>query len=312
MIIGIDLGGTHIKSAVISYGGTIIHQESQLTHAEHGPDFVLSTLADIITQIFHRFPETVAIGLGVPGVVSDDGVIRVAPNFPQWTNIPLKQYLEERFSIPVTLDNDANVAALAEAELGAGKGQPHFLFITLGTGVGGCIISNGQIFRGASGGAGEVGHIILHETDAPPIGKPDYRAGVLEEYVGRLGIITLARHYASQFPDSLLHSYPTLDVHNISEAVERGDSAAIACFRRTGELLGAAMATALNILDIQLIIAGGGISKAHPLLLQTTLQTIQRRALPTIARHAEIRIAHFSNNAGVLGAAMLAKQSITL
>ncbi|MBI3260577.1 MAG: ROK family protein [Ignavibacteriae bacterium] len=310
MIIAIDLGGTHIKSAIVTSDGKILHQRSQLTHTEKGPDFVLQSIASIISYLTKHFPETVAIGLGVPGVVTGNGVIRVAPNFPNWINIPLKEYLEQRFPLPVAIDNDANVAALAEAELGAGKNQQNFLFITLGTGVGGCIISNGRIFRGANGGAGEVGHIILHETDVPPIGKPSYRAGVLEEYVGRLGIIELAKHYASLSPDSILHTHDDLDVHHISSAVSEGDSAAVECFKRTGELLGAAMSTALNLLDLQLIIAGGGISKSHPLLLQTTLKTIKLRALPTIADDANIRLAHFSNDAGILGAAMLAKQSL--
>lgn len=310
MIIGIDVGGTHIKFAVITQEGAIPFQNSVLTQVEMGHDFVLESIASIISDLRTDFPDVIAIGLGVPGVVSDKGVVGVAPNFPDWINIHIKDYLEERFPLPVSLDNDANVAAIAEAELGAGKNQQNFLFITLGTGVGGCIISNGRIFRGATGGAGEVGHIILHETDIPPIGKPSYRAGVLEEYVGRLGIIELAKHYASEFPNSILHSYDNLDVHHISSAVAKGDTAAIKCFTRTGELLGAAMSTALNILDLRLIIAGGGISKSHPLLLQTTLQTIQRRALPTISNEVEIRLAHFSNDAGILGAAMLAKQSL--
>ncbi len=312
MIIGIDLGGTHIKSAVISSAGEILHQQSQPTHADEGPEFVLQSIANVVSELTGKFPDASAVGLGVPGVVTGDGIIKVAPNFPNWTNIHLKRYLEERFPLPVVLDNDANVAALAEAELGAGMNRSHFLFITLGTGVGGCIISGGRIFRGATGGAGEVGHIILHETDSPPPGKPSYRAGVLEEYVGRLGIIALAQDYAAKFPDSILHSHSNLDVHHISEGVSCGDPASVACFRRTGELLGTAMATALNILDIRTIIAGGGICNAHPLLLETTMETIKRRALPTIAHDIEIHIAHFSNNAGIVGAAMLAKQAFSL
>ncbi|MBS1536439.1 MAG: ROK family protein [Bacteroidetes bacterium] len=308
MIIGIDIGGTYIKSAVVSLEGKIIHQQSVLTEVEKEPEFIQQSIVNIINQLQQLFPETRAIGIGVPGVVYDDGIVRVAPNFPNWTNIHLKEYINQRFSLPIAIDNDANVAAIAEAELGAGKYNQHFLFITLGTGVGGCIISNGNIFRGAKGGAGEVGHIIIHETETAPANKPSYRAGVLEEYVGRLGIISLAKQYASEFSDSILHSYNNLDVHNISDAVSLNDRAAIDCFRRIGEMLGTAMSTALNLLDLRLIIVGGGISNAHPLLLKTTLQTIQNRALPTVAQEVQILTAHFSNDAGILGAAMLAKR----
>ncbi|MBK9248251.1 MAG: ROK family protein [Ignavibacteria bacterium] len=308
MNIGIDLGGSHIKAAVVSHEGEIIHHVSEPTYVEQGFEAILSSLKRIISSLLSEFPEITSVGIGVPGVVSDDGVVRVAPNFPDWKDIPVRAYLQQNFPLPIALDNDANVAALAEAEVGAGAQVSDFLFITLGTGVGGCIISGGTIFRGERGGAGEIGHVIIHETAIAPTGKPSYRAGALEEYVGRLGIIELAKQYAQEFPHSTLHSVEDLDVHHISAAVESGDEAAIACFRRTGQLLGAALTSAMNLLDIRIVIVGGGISQAHPLLLQSTLDTIRLRALPTIADEAEIRLAHFSHTAGVIGAAMLAKK----
>lgn len=308
MIIGIDLGGSHIKAAVVSRTGEILHHLSEPTHVEQGYQSVLEALRRIINTLRIDFPDTSAVGIGVPGVVTDKGVVRVAPNFPDWIDIPVRSYLQQYCPLPIALDNDANVAALAEAEVGAGAQVSDFLFITLGTGVGGCIISDGAIFRGERGGAGEIGHVIIHETAHAPDGKPSYRAGALEEYAGRLGIIELAKEYALQYPHSMLHSVEELDVHHISDAVEKGDEAAIACFRRTGQLLGTALTSAMNLLDIRIVIVGGGISQAHPLLLESTLDTIRLRALPTIAEEAEIRLAHFSHTAGVIGAAMLAKK----
>ncbi len=308
MILGIDLGGSHIKSAIVSHDGEILHHRSEPTYVEQGYEAILTSLKRIITSLTAEFPDITAVGIGVPGVVTDSGVVRVAPNFPDWKDIPVRAYLQQHCPLPIALDNDANVAALAEAEVGAGAQVSDFLFITLGTGVGGCIISGGSIFRGERGGAGEIGHVIIHETAHAPDGKPSYRAGALEEYAGRLGIIELAKEYALQYPHSLLHSVEDLDVHHISDAVEKGDEAAIACFRRTGQLLGTALTSAMNLLDIRIVIVGGGISQAHPLLLESTLDTIRLRALPTIAEEAEIRLAHFSHTAGVIGAAMLAKK----
>jgi glucokinase len=210
----------------------------------------------------------------------------------------------------VALDNDANVAAYAELETGAGHDISNFLYVTLGTGVGGCIILNGEIVRGTIGGAGEFGHTIIKADDNEEDFEKSYRTGVLEEYIGKNQIINLAKKIMEEFPKAELGKIKNPDVRQISEFISKGDPVAIECFKRVGHYLGVGITSVLNLLDLRVAIIGGGISQAHSMLLETALQTIRRRALPSIAGEAEVRLAEFSNDAGMIGAALLGKSSI--
>lgn len=231
--------------------------------------------------------------------------------------VPLVQILQDASSVPVAVDNDANVAALAESELGAGKNTSHFLYVTLGTGVGGGIIIDNKIYAGERGGAGEIGHIIVDMYDEPTLTMQasgrSYRAGTLEDRLGRLGFLASARRLLCDYPQSSLHYYgAALDVEDISRGVEQGDECSIEVFRRAGHTLGLGISGVLAVLDMRIVIVGGGVSKSHPLLLDTARETIQQRALPTIAGEAEIRVAHFSSNAGIVGAALLGRKKMIL
>ncbi len=311
MNIGIDLGGTHIKLGVLSDSGELISRHLQPTEADKGQAHVLKNLEDAIETLLKEFPDAKTIGLGVPGVVDSSGTVFNPPNLPGWGIVPIQDILFKKFGVPVAVDNDANAAAVAEAHLGAGKEVPYFLFITLGTGVGGCIIMDGEIWRGERGGAGEVGHIIIDANASPIPGKPAFRTGVLEEFVGRTQILARARQCAAQYPDSLLHNFKNLDIPDVADSVEKGDEAAIVCFKKSGELLGFGLATAMAILDMRKVIVGGGISRTHPLLLETARQTLKERAIPTVSRESEIIKAQFTNDAGMIGAALLGKQQTT-
>lgn len=307
MFAGIDIGGTSIKYGVTTKDGTILFQDSIPTEPEKGPEHMVSCLQKLIHDISDAFPELLSFGVGFPSVVNPtDGCIYYPPNLPGWGIVPLVQLLQSATTLPVAIDNDANAAALAEAKLGAGKNASHFLYVTLGTGVGGGIIVNHSIFHGDRGGAGEIGHIIIRADDEPGDELP-YRTGTLEHHIGRYGLIRMAKEIAKNHSNSLIHSYSNLDVEDISHCADEGDEAAIACMKQAGTLLGLGLATILAVLDMRVIVIGGGISQSSSLFYDATLSTLKARALPTIAQLAEIRKAHFSYNAGLVGAAMLGR-----
>lgn len=315
MYAGIDIGGTNIKYGVVSNTGEILFQDSHPTDAMRGKDVLIADIQAVIQSLQKQYPDIHSLGVGFPSVVNPkDGCVYYPPNLPGWGIVPLVQLLQDVATVPVAVDNDANVAALAESELGAGRNTPYFLYLTLGTGIGGGIIVNGRIYTGERGGAGEVGHIIIDSTDEPThemqqLGR-SFRAGTLEERLGRVGLISLAQTFMSHYPDSILHTYKPLDVEHISIAVEQGDACAIECFTHAGYVLGLGIASALALLDMRIVVVGGGISNSHPLFLDSALSTLRTRALPTISPEVEIRKAYFSHNAGIVGAAILGKQKL--
>ncbi|MFP4369650.1 MAG: ROK family protein [Bacteroidota bacterium] len=309
MYLGLDIGGTNIKTGVLNTSGELIFRDKTKTKASDGVDSVINLIESIIRQTLDKYPNIETIGIGVPGVVDYSGLVKIAPNLPGWENIALKERLANSFGKPLAIDNDANAAAVAELKLGAGVLHEHFLFITLGTGVGGTIIYNGKIFGGANGNAGEVGHTIIDYKAPAPEGKPGFRAGVLEEFIGRTQIIQMAKGIIKNYPDSLLHEYEEkLDVVDISNAVDKEDRAAIKCFEETANYLGTGLATILNILDLNTIIIGGGISRSNKLLFEKTEEVLKNRALPSITEKIQIKIAKFNNEAGIIGAALIGRE----
>jgi glucokinase len=306
MFAGIDIGGTSIKYGIVAQDGEIVQHFSTPTNAESGKDAMIEQLQSIVRKLA---PDATSIGVGFPAVVNPkDGCVYHPPNLPGWGIVPLVELLQSVSTVPVVIDNDANVAAYAEASLGAGKNDSHFLYITLGTGVGGGIIINHRIFTGERGGAGECGFVLINVDAEAEDGKiADFRVGSLEESIGRHGLIRMAKRIAAQHPDSLLHHVAELDVKDISDAAIRNDRAALACLERAGRLLGLGLCSMLAVLDMRIVIVGGGVSQAHPIFLQTARTALKARSLATIAPEAEIRSAKFGSTAGLVGAAMLGK-----
>ena len=178
--LGIDIGGTNLKSGIINEQGELVSATTQPANARLGLNSLLHDIIVLIEKNISEMPDICAIGIGVPGIVRPDGVITIAPNLTGWVNVPLIQILKGKFKMPMVADNDANTAAIAELELGAGRNARNFIYVTLGTGVGGAIIINREVFHGDSGGAGEIGHIIIDAYAPLNVEKP-YRTGILEE-----------------------------------------------------------------------------------------------------------------------------------
>ena len=311
MYIGIDLGGTNLKTGVVDENGKIVYQHTQATNAAKGLDYVLNNLKRLIYNLINKFPDVKSIGVGVPGILGSDGSVKISPNLPEWIDVPIGRFLGNVFSIPSVVDNDANVAAFAEMQLGEGKDLKNFIYVTLGTGAGGSIVINQQIYRGESLGAGEIGHMIIDVNAVPDFDQP-YRTGVLEKFIGRNQITALGYEVLKSYPKSILKKFDRPDPYFVSEALNKGnDEAAELIFTKVGTYLGIALSSAMNLLDIGVVIIGGGISQAHPLLKDVTLKTIKLRALPTIAERAEVRIAKFTKDAGIIGAALMGAESVS-
>jgi glucokinase len=308
--IGIDVGGTTIKFGIVDPAGKIIDRRQLPTGADGGPDRVLGTIASGTRDLLSAWPDAVSIGLGVPGVINDRGEISHPPNFPGWGVLPVAERLRPLVgtNLPIAVENDANVAALGESTAGSAQDDPTFLFITLGTGVGGCIISNNEIWRGATGGAGEAGHVSVDING--PLCKCGAR-GCIESYLGQRYMTAAAALRLERFPDSRLHAMVAagaeLEPRLIDEAADAGDSFAREFLEEMGRILGAGIASIMNLCDLHLVIVGGGLSSSEDHLLEPARQAMRSRLLKSIAPTAELRRAALSNDAGMIGAAMLGR-----
>ena len=306
--IGIDVGGTTIKYGFVDMDGKIAHAGRLPTRAEEGPAAVLEGVARAINDLAAAEPSLTSVGIGFPGVVNRERQVCYPPNFPGWEVVDPVRELTPMLHRPLSLciENDANAAAWAEGRIGAARGEPHFLYVTLGTGIGGCIVSDGRIWRGATGGAGEVGHTTVDVNG--PICNCGAR-GCVEAYVGSNYMTTYARQKMDRYPESLLHGLTAegreLSPELINEAAEGGDVFAQNLLSELGRILGAALAGVMNTCDLHLCIVGGGVSQAETFLLGQARRTLRARVLQSLAHDVQLRVAALSANAGVVGAGLI-------
>ena len=312
MIVGVDIGGTTIKAGVIGMPNGTVLAEATFATPREGARAVAGEIARHVRDLKSAYPEIDRLGAGVPGAMNrDQSLVRFPPNLTGWKEEPLRQYLVE--ALPefsrIAVDNDAKVATLAEAKLGAGRGLSHFLLVTLGTGVGGGIYcTEGAfigIYRGASGAAGEFGHTSIDFNG--PVCNCGAR-GCIEAYIGQ--------HYLSErtrkklLEDSRIFS-PLRAIENeltpklIADAMNGGDAFARSVFEEAGMLLGVALANVAKLLDMHVFIIGGGVAEAGPVLFDAALASLRANAMQNLKPVVEIRKAEFGNRAGIIGAAML-------
>ena len=319
--IGIDFGGTAIKAAVVDKERGILTDRRVFTDTASGPRGIVIQLSAIIADLYREASRKnsaenfVGAGVGAPGAVnSRKGLLSYPPNLPGWSVVPLRDELQsclmerEKLSISVTLDNDANVAALGEARYGAGREYNDFLMVTLGTGVGGGIVLDRQLYRGASGTAGEVGFMIL-DFEGPTI-HAGIR-GTLESFIGKKGILAIARQMmdATPFGSSAGtlcgNDYSKLSPRHLEEAALAGDEVSIALWHRVGSLLGVGLANVVVLMDIRKFVIGGGISAAGNLILAPALAQVKKSTLPSMHEGLELVPALLGNKAGMYGVAAL-------
>ena len=286
-VIGIDIGGTTINLGCFGTEGTCLESLSLATPQPATPEAIVSAIMNPI-QVFQDKYHCRAIGVGMPGPTdATNRIARVGINLPDWTDIPLAQWLEERTHLPVTLANDANSAAVGEAWLGVGREIKNFILLTLGTGVGGAIFIDGKLFTGSYGAAGELGLVTLY-----PEGYPcnSGNQGSLEQYAS----ISAIRRMTGKEPLEL------------GQLAAKGDRSALDFWQEYGKTLGAGIASLVYVLTPEAVILGGGISASAEYFFPATLAEIQRRVHPSSRVGLRLLKAELGNNAGMIGAAKLA------
>lgn len=311
-LVGVDLGGTTIKMAFVNVYGELIDKWEIVTNIKEQGKYIVTDIAKSIDQKLEEHGQTkeklIGIGMGAPGPVDGDtGLVYEAVNLG-WKNYPLKNLLEVETLLPAVVDNDANIAAIGEMWKGAGNGAKNLICVTLGTGVGGGVIANGQIVRGVHGAAGEIGHI----TSMPEGGAPCNcgKTGCLETIASATGIVRLAKEkLATSSMDSSLRNLGTITAKDVLDAAKENDRLALEVVEEVFFHLGLALANAANALNPEKIVIGGGVSKAGNWLAERVTEYFKRFAFPRVAESASIVIATLGNDAGVIGGAWLAKEA---
>jgi len=316
LYLGIDIGGTSIKLGLIKETGEIIinweiptdNTQSALAFS----NYIWNSIKSTQSQEDLDEHKIKAIGIGSAGFVNDDtGMIYESVNIG-WKNISLGESLSKLSGIPVYVGNDANVAALGELWQGNAKGEDNIITITLGTGVGGGIIVNGKIINGENGVAGEIGHIIVD-----PQGKTCNcgRRGCLETIASATGIVNEAKQIMKKKSHSQLVSFfeenGTISSKDVFYLAAEGDEGAIEVLEKIGDVLGLAIANLGVIINPGMVLIGGGVSKAGEQLLSVVRKSFNKYALARVKNACEIKIASLGNDAGIMGAAYLAKSKHT-
>jgi glucokinase len=304
--IGVDIGGTKIAAAVVSPEGKILNEVRYPTQAVP-PNRLIRTISDAITEVRDDF-EVGGACLAVPGfVLAAENKVIFAPNLHEIENIRLDEEMSPLTGMSVTVENDANAAAWGEFRFGAGKDVDHQVFITLGTGVGGGVITHGVLLRGAQGAGGELGHVTLDPT-GPRCGCGNH--GCLEAFASGTAIQRRAREVANEQPASALGRLAT-ERHVLGEDVtrlaEEGDEAAVAVLEQTGKWLGIGLAGFVNIFNPEVVAIGGGASRAGEFVLGPARDEVHLRARSPSRDLVEIKMATLGPESGVLGAAALAR-----
>jgi len=303
--IGIDFGGTSIKSGLVR-GGEIVRRGKPIdTQRCGGPEAIIDALARLIGELSDGQSDVGAVGLGLPGLVdSVNGVIHELTNVEGWSEVPLRDMLRERTGLAVTVENDAKAMAYGEFKHGAAKNARHIVCITLGTGVGGALILDGRLYRGAQLGAGEIGHMSIdYRGKVGPFGN----FGCLEEYVGNSQIAQRAsERYRGAGRNLAPEQCAPID---LQKAASEGDAIALQLWEDIGEELGSALASVVWVINPDIIVIGGGVAKAGELIFDPVRRAVRGRTSEVIHRNLRIVPAALGNDAGIIGNAILALEA---
>lgn len=307
--IGIDVGGTNVKIALVDDKGSVLYSNSVPTRAEMGYEYTVNNIKQAIRDLMSetKAAKIDGIGFDFPGQIDyKNGVVRLAPNIPGWVNIPIAKIIEDEFKIPTRIDNDVHCAALGELKFGAGKGCENFICMTVGTGIGSGIVINEKLVRGASNAAGELGHIKLQMHDGPICGCGDY--GCLEAFASGPSIVKMATEYIMSGKSTKYREIANggeITPFIVAEAAKQGDPVAKRIFTIMGEYIGFGLSSVVNLLNPEKIIIGGGVADAGDILLDPIRETIKKRAMVVAGSAVEVVPAQLGNTAGVIGASLL-------
>jgi glucokinase len=305
--IGVDLGGT--KMLVGALDGTEVHWESREASTGQGEEELVDLLVREVGEAKAARPGAAAVGLGIPATIDHEkGVAISAVNLPL-ADLPIRDLVSERVGLPVFVDNDANVAALAEHLYGAGRGADHVVMLTIGTGIGGGLILDGEVYRGAKGAGAELGHTVI-DVNGPPCQGNCPGRGCVETLASGTALGREGRAAAEEDPDSVLATMlaegQEIDGKAVTEAALGGDPTAVAVFELVGSRLGAALVTFANVFEPEVIVIGGGVMAAGDLLLEPARRTLRAQALRPM-NEVPVLAAELGPDAGMIGAAAMAR-----
>ena len=282
--IGVDLGGTNLRIAAVDEQGTLVEKVTLGTKVSLGRDHVIDDMCGAIDQVIAKYRNSGAllgIGIGVPGIIDmQSGLLRESPNLPGWANYPVRAEIEQRLKTVVILENDANVAALGEKWLGAGRDFDHMAMLTLGTGVGGGLVQNGSIWHGMNGMAGEFGHATV-EPEGHPCNCGN--RGCLEQYASATAIVRMAKEEIARNSASALaraaHSDAEFSAKSLYNLAIQGDEDARRIYRRVGRSLGILLAALVNALNLPIYVIGGGVSSAWEAFSPSIFEELRQRSM---------------------------------
>lgn len=307
-VAGVDVGGTHIKIGLVNGRGRVVREQVLSSDAYGLPQ----RFVEAVSRVIERLTESVGlspakldgVGVGIPGPVDvQRGIVHSCVNLPQWRHVPLRRILTRRLSCAVHVDNDANMVTLGIWRFGAGKGAEHLVCVTIGTGVGGGLMFGKQLYRGASGSAGEIGHMVVN-----PRGRLCACGvqGCLEAMVGTAAILSKARYAIRKGSEPLRtlanRAQVRLTPELISQAARAGDRQAQLIWEGVGFWLGVGLANVANVLNPDRIVIGGGLANAWSLFAPTMKRTLRKQAMRVPAQALQVVRDSLGHRAGILGA----------
>jgi len=316
--IGIDLGGTFIKGGVIDLKGKVLVSTSIETRADGGPSHVLGRMAELSREVTRAgriaWDQVKCVGVGTPGPLSRaKGIVYTAPNLPGWENVPVVRTLKRKLQKPVFLENDANAAGYAENWVGAGRGASSMILLTLGTGIGGGVVLDGDVWHGRDDAAGELGHMSIN-FDGPRCNCGSY--GCIEAYASAPATVRRALDGIEQGKRTslkkLLEKNGEITAKDIYVAAVGGDKFALQTIQATGKLLGIAVSNFVNIFNPELVVLFGGLAGAGDTLFDPVRDEVRKRALKPAADTVKVVPAKLGGNAGIIGAAGCALRALEI
>ena len=318
-VVGVDLGGTNVRAAVLDRG-----TEKIVARSENLPSMAMDGFAHTAAQVAQAVEsalevgsiaksEVLGVGIAVPGhVKAVEGLVKWAPNFKdQWKDVPIARLVATTLGVPVQIGNDANLAALGEFRFGAGRAVRHMSMVTLGTGIGGGIIIDGRLLEGHDGGAGEIGHMIVN-----PGGRGGNSAfGSVEGESQRDAIVERAARKIQEGYETSLGARVDYDRFALTPAIiaeeaEKGDDIAREVFEETGYYLGLCVTNLINLFNPEMVVIGGGIAQAGELILEPIRRTATATAIRSLAKTCQILPAELGDNAGIYGGAAIVLQQV--
>ncbi len=313
-VIGIDIGGTNLRGALVDSEGNIHKRMKILSQADQGIDKLIDNLANFIADI-SKGEKVPNIGVGIPGIIdSKNGIITQAPNIMNVDNYPLRSVLKEKLGpdLNIVIENDANSAAVGEWWMGASKDANSMIMLTMGTGVGGGIVLDGKLWTGADGMAGEIGHMTIY-PDGARCNCGNY--GCLESYASATAIRRMVKEGLQDGNLNTVLRETTENMHIedipriVMEAASSGEEFSLKIWKEVGVALGIAIASLVNLLNIEMVVIGGGVSNAWDLFIDTTYKEAHKRAFRAPMEKAKIERGLLGDDAGILGSGYLALHS---